>query len=223
MSLITDELQIEYKNKNEEKQVYLNELQKIIITSNSVLEGNCFYYHESLTLFPQLLAKQINLFYCGKQAITHICEIGFNAGHSTMLMLLGRDKTPINFTVFDIGHHNYTKPCMDFIKTSFSHVNFEYIEGDSTVTMPEWINNNKQSIGIYDVVHVDGGHGEYCISNDMKNTDMLVKINGIVIIDDTNIPIINKYVNMYISNGNYVELNVAKSIGYPHRIIKKIK
>jgi len=57
-----------------------------------------------------------------------------------MLMLLGRNNSPLNFTVFDIGHHPYTKPSFEYIKSKFSHVNFEYVEGDSTTIMPEWIN-----------------------------------------------------------------------------------
>lgn len=40
------------------------------------------------------------------QANTKICEIGFNAGHSAMLFLMGRDKTSADFTIFDIGHHS---------------------------------------------------------------------------------------------------------------------
>jgi hypothetical protein len=153
----------------------------------------------------------------------NICEIGFNAGHSSMLLLLGRDNSPPNFTIFDIGHHRYTKPSFEYIKSKFSYVNFEYIEGDSTIIMPEWINNHTDLIGKYDLVHVDGGHSEHCIYNDMKNTDLLVKVNGIVIVDDTNNEIINGYVDKYISSGNYVELNVIQTFGYPHRIIRKIK
>jgi len=57
----------------------------------------------------------------------------------------------------------------------------------------------------------------------MKNTDLLVKKNGIVIIDDTNDYIINNYVDLYLSHGNYIELNLLPTVGYPHRIIKKIK
>jgi uncharacterized protein YuzB (UPF0349 family) len=170
-----------------------------------------------------LYSKQLNLFWCGKQATENICEIGFNAGHSAMLMLLGRNNTKTNFTIFDIGNHPYTKPCYEYIKSKFSFVNFEYVEGDSTVTMSEWINTHKELMYKYDVVHVDGGHDEHCISNDMKHTDLLVKVNGIVIIDDTNSNIINKYVDLYISTGNYVELKILPTYGYPHRIIKKIK
>jgi len=220
---ITIQPESEYDSKKEEKQIYLDDLEQIIINSNSELEGNCFYYHSSLNIFPELYSKQLNLFNCGKQAIENICEIGFNAGHSTMLMLLGRGKTPLNFTIFDIGHHSYTKPCYEYIKTKFSFVNFEYIEGDSTSTMPEWILNHPELVYKYDVIHVDGGHSEHCISNDMKNADLLLKKDGIMIIDDTHDEVINNYVNLYITNGNYDEINVLTTHGYPHRVIKKIK
>jgi len=218
-----DFIRSQYESKNDEKQIYLNDLRNIVINSNSYLEGNCFYYHATLNEFPELYSKQLNLFWCGQQAVKNVCEIGFNAGHSTMLMLLGRSNTPLNFTIFDIGHHLYTKPTYEYIKSKFGYVNFEYIEGDSIVTMPEWIKNHPELMYTYDVVHVDGGHNEDCISNDMKNTDLLVKKNGIVIIDDTNGAVINSYVDLYISSGNYIELNLLPTSGYPHRVIRKIK
>jgi hypothetical protein len=192
-----------------------------VINSNSLLEGNCFYYHATLDEFPELYSKQLNLFWCGKQAVDNICEIGFNAGHSTMLLLLGRNNTPLNFTIFDIGHHLYTRPSYEYIRSKFSFVNFEYVKGDSTNTMPEWINNHSELMYKYDVVHVDGGHSEYCISNDMKNADLLLKKDGIMIIDDTNLETINNYVNSYILSGNYQEINLLSTYGYQHRVIKK--
>lgn len=214
-------IQNEYEKCSSEKQQYLHDIKKIIIDSNSSLEGNSFYHHASLNLYSDLYTKQLNLFWCGKQAITRICEIGFNAGHSSMLMLLGRDKKPLDFTIFDIGHHSYTKPCLKYIESKFQHINFEYIEGDSILTMPKWIETNKKYIGSYDVVHVDGGHSEHCISNDMKNADIFVKKGGIVIVDDTNMDHINNFVNLYLSSGKYREIDVLKTIGYPHRIIQK--
>jgi hypothetical protein len=218
-----DFIKPEYESKNDEMQMHLENLKNIIIKSNVYFEGNCFYYNSTLTLVPHLYSKQLNLFWCGKQAVENICEIGFNAGHSTMLMLLGRTNTPINFTIFDIGDHLYTKPSFEYIKSKFSHVNFEYVEGDSTITMPEWISNNPELIYKYDLVHVDGGHNEHCISNDMKNADLLVKLNGIIIIDDTHMEAINKCADLYISAGNYVEMNLLPTYEYPHRVIKKIK
>ena len=216
-------LQSEYESKNIEKQAYLNDLANIVIQSGELFEGNCFYYHGSLNIFPELYSKQLNLFGCGKEALKNICEIGFNAGHSTMLMLLGRNDKSTNYTIFDIGDHSYTRPALEYIKSKFSHVNFEYVEGDSTITMPEWINMHKNLMYTYDLVHVDGGHNEHCISNDMKNADLLVKQNGVVIIDDTFDVTINKYVDLYISTGNYIEIDVLKTYGYTHRVIRKIK
>jgi hypothetical protein len=217
-----EELSKEYDSHNDEKEIILNDLKNCIISSNGLLEGNTFYVHLSLKLYPELYKKQVNLFWCGKQASTRICEIGFNAGHSTMLMLLGREKTPLNFTVFDIGEHPYTKNCLEYIKNKFDNVNFEYIEGDSIVTMPKWIKENPSSVNSFDVVHIDGGHSENCIKNDMLNSDLLVKLNGIIIIDDTNMNHINNYVDLYLLSGKYKELDVIKTTGYPHRIIRKI-
>jgi hypothetical protein len=210
-----------YENHSKEKNKFLDDLKHIIIKNigNGIFEGNSFYYHTTLDLYPELYTKQLNLFWCGKQAKTRICEIGFNAGHSSMLMLLGRDKTPLNFTIFDIGHHLYTKPCLEYIKLQFPHIIFEYIEGDSTVSIPEWINHNKYT---FDVIHVDGGHSEHCISNDLMNADKLICHKGIIIIDDTNFWHINNYVNKYLLTDKYIELNVLKTIGYEHRIIQKV-
>lgn len=218
--LIFDENTAKNEYDSCEKKTYLKDLQKIILESKTPLEGNSFYFHNSLQVYYELYSKQVNLFWCGKQA-TKICEIGFNAGHSVLLMLLGRDKTPIDFTIFDIGQHAYTRPCLEYMKSKFEHVNFEYIEGDSTVVMPTWIANNT-CVGLYDLVHVDGGHSEHCILNDMKNADVLVKGGGIVIVDDTNSAHINKCVDDYISTGNYREINLLKTSGYPHRVIQKI-
>lgn len=221
MSFDHSQLQAEYDACSAQKQVYLDDLKQIVIDSKESLEGNSFYKHASLNLYSDLYAKQANIFWCGKQATTRICEIGFNAGHSTMLMLLGRDATPLEFTVFDIGHHVYTRPCLDYMRSKFPHVAFEYIEGDSTVTMPKWIRENHSLSGAYDVVHVDGGHSEKCIINDMKNADVLVKEGGILIIDDTNYSYINTVVDQYLTSGNYKEVDVLKTAGYPHRIIQK--
>jgi hypothetical protein len=216
-----EDIKNKYESHSQEKEEILEKLRQIVIYTRSYLEGNSFYVHQTLTLYPELYTKQLNLFWCGLQASTKICEIGFNAGHSTMLMLLGRDKTPLDFTVFDIGHHDYTKPCLKYMKEKYEHVRFEYVEGDSTISMPAWIEKNPGALGVYDVVHVDGGHTEHCIENDMKNSDLLVKSGGILIVDDTNCDFINACADRYVSSGKYSEIDVLKTIGYQHRILRK--
>jgi predicted O-methyltransferase YrrM len=213
----------EYDLYHSEKDKHVECIKQIIIDSNETPEGNIFYPHKTLDLLPTLKAKQANLFWFGKQATTKLCEIGFNAGHSAMVMLLGRNSTPLEFTIFDIVEHKYTMPCYNYVKSQFSYVSFEFIEGDSTKTMPEWIRLNSSLAGTYDVVHLDGGHSEHCIMNDIKHSDILVKKGGIIIIDDTNLMHINAHVDKIISSGKYKELkDIIKTTRYLHRIIQKI-
>jgi hypothetical protein len=82
MDFVKQEYQIEINERN----VYLEDLKNIIIQTSNYLEGNCFYHHMTLNEFPELYSKQLNLFWCGKQAISNICEIGFNAGHSSIFL-----------------------------------------------------------------------------------------------------------------------------------------
>jgi hypothetical protein len=224
------------RSKYEEVELVKNQLveylESIVRRSNVPFEGNCFYEDGSYNLKPQLLNKQLNLFWSGKQANLRICEIGFNAGHSCMLFLLGKEQeilkedniTTANITIFDIMNHSYTKPCFNFIKDKFeNNFKFELIEGDSIVTIPEWMNNNPNLIGQFDICHLDGGHAHTCVDNDFKNANLLLKVNGILIVDDTNDDYINNMAELYISSGNYTEINVLKTDYYPHRILQKVK
>lgn len=216
-----EEAKNEYNLLDEEKNKILYDLLKIINSCHHHLEGNSFYKHGTTELFPELYTKQVNLFWAGRQS-QKMCEIGFNAGHSAMLFLLGRT-TPLQFTIFDINNYSYTRPCIDYVLSKFTNVKFEYIEGDSTATMPKWIETNKTEIGTYDLVHVDGGHTEECIKNDIRNADILLRDGGIMVVDDTDGPIVNRYVNDYINSTNYVEIDVLKTFGYPHRILRKVR
>lgn len=206
-----------YKSKDISK--YLEDIKSIIIESQEPLEGNCFYYHHTLNKFDELFNKQVNLFWCGTQA-KRVCEIGFNAGHSALLMLLGGKVE--DFTIFDIGLHKYTKPALDYIISKFSHVNFEYIVGDSTVEMSLWIDRNKHLCEQYDVVHIDGGHSEYCITNDIANSIKLVKVGGILIIDDVHDACISQNVDLCLESGDFEELDILPTQGYVHRMIRRI-
>jgi len=201
---------------------HVNNLEKLIIASGKMLEGNSFYIHETLIREESLLPKQLNTFWTGLQAKKRICEIGFNAGHSTLLMLAGRDTTPIEFTIFDIGHHAYTQPCLDYMKEAFPHVTFEYIEGDSTTKLPNWTSKNMDRMWSYDVVHIDGGHSEHCVKNDMKNAIRLLAPGGYLIVDDTNIPYISNFVEIYLQLGQFTEVDVCVTPTYPHRILQKV-
>ena len=55
----------------------------------------------------------------------------------------------------------------------------------------------------------------------MKNADILIKVGGILIVDDVSLTHVNDCVNSYLASGKYIEINVLTSYGYPHRIIRK--
>jgi predicted O-methyltransferase YrrM len=201
---------------------HITKIETIIKASGEPLEGNSVYYHQTLNRFAELLPKQMNLFWAGQTATNRICEIGFNAGHSAILMLLARPQTPLIFTIFDIGDHKYMQPSLIYTSRQFPHVLMECIQGDSTQAMPTWISSHPTAAGTYDVIHVDGGHSYHCITRDMSNAAILVRIGGIIIIDDVYIGYINDTVNQYIQSGNYREVDCLPTVGYTHRIIQRV-
>jgi hypothetical protein len=222
------DIQQQYESHSEKRDTHLVNLANIVIRSGDKIEENIISQTGTLEPCLEFYAKQLNMFWCGKTATPNkICEIGFNAGHSAMILLLGREKTPLNFTIFDIGHHIYTLPCMNYIASEYSNVQFEYIQGDSTVYIPKWLETNQFHIGQYDLVHVDGGRGEVCVMSDMKYADLLTHVNGIIIVNETNQKLINATVELYLATGRYVELNVLKlntnTQISEHRIIKKLR
>lgn len=216
-------IESEYTSLSGKLDGYLEDLRNVIHNSEQqTVEGNYFYIgHQVVNVSKIGYPKRLNLFYCAKNA-QKICEIGFNGGHSSVLMLL--DKTsPVTLTLFDIGHHKYTRPCVEHVIKYFTEHNIEYIEGDSTVTMPQWIEKNTQYIGTYDLVHVDGNHDSHHIAHDIKNADRLVKVGGIMVIDDTNIGYIHKKVDDLISTEKYEEITLLPTEKhYSHRAVKKI-
>jgi len=225
-----------YSEKEAVLEEHLTNLEKIIYECKCPLEGNAFYHHQSpgrwnegdkLVRHDKFINKQINLFWCGTLSNKKVCEVGFNAGHSALLLLLAREySVNLEFLIFDICRHAYTTPCLEYIKKKFDDVNFEMIGGNSITKIPEWIKDNLEQCGTFDVVHIDGGHSEDCIKNDFENADKLVKIGGIIIIDDTDSEHISKYVDKYLTTGEYVELPImytggSKSYTFSHRMIKK--
>jgi len=200
-------------------QPQLDRIKSIVLDSGAPLEGNCFYYHNTFNEFDDLILKQTNLYWCGSQG-NHICEIGFNAGHSALLLLSGQDKNKtVFFTVADIGAHPYTAPCLEYIRSEFPNVIMDYIHGDSTIEVPKKM---KFLEGIYDVVHVDGGHSQHCVTTDLNSASKLVKNGGIIIVDDTNFAHISETLDSFLSeHSNFVESDVFPTLGYQHRIIQK--
>ena len=211
-----------YRSKVVSFEYSLSDILHIIQQGTDDLEGNAFYYHNSHRRFQELLPKQMNLLWAGTQVQTKLCEIGFNAGHSALLLLSECPNPDISFTIFDIGAHSYTRPCINYIYTKYPHTNLTYVEGDSLLTLPSFLQTKSEECGTYDVVHVDGGHSLECITSDFACATKLVRPGGIVIVDDTNVDYIQETVDTAIQAGVYTEIDCFPTVGYQHRLLRKV-
>ena len=103
-------------------------LDKIIEDSGVPLEGNCYYAWGYKTIddniiIQSLANKRLNY----QRAIANkknVCEIGFNAGHSLLYMLLVNSTA--EYTLFDLGEHLYSKPCLEYIRSLFPTTKIRY-------------------------------------------------------------------------------------------------
>ena len=183
-------------------------------------EGNCFYYHESLEEFKELHAKRSNILYYAKDA-KKICEIGFNAGHSAVLLFESAAKDA-HILFFDLGNHSYMNPCYEYVKGEYPQTS-NLIVGDSRETFLAYLSDHPDEVGTYDIVHVDGGHEESVFLSDIKNAMKLVKKGGIVIVDDTQIHYIRKWVDDSAKDGLISILeHQLPTFGYEHSIVKRL-
>jgi predicted O-methyltransferase YrrM len=201
-------------------ETHVKEIEEIIKNSGVPLEGNSFYYHNSLTRFEQLLTKQINLFWAGSQTKKRMLEIGFNAGHSSLLFLMANSGAT-ELTLFDLGGHAYVRPCVEYMRKQFPAVDMTYIEGDSTRTLPAFLAANVDKKGTYDLVHVDGGHDSDVVLSDVAVAIDLVAPGGLMILDDTNIDYISEIADACIRSGAFTEEKILDTIGYQHRILRR--
>lgn len=193
------------------------ELKKIINETGEPLEGNCMYQHLSFEPLECLLNKRINFQTLAKNK-KNICEIGFNAGHSLLAMLLVNPDA--KYVLFDLGSHKYAKPCFEYLQAKFPDTDIKIIWGDSRVTLPGYHLSNPDVV--FDLVHIDGGHKYEIYSKDWENSISLVLKGGIIIFDDTDNAKIGAFVNTEIEKGIVKEANCfLETFGYKHRILIK--
>jgi len=214
-------------------QTHLDALEDIVRSKlqddPSTFEGNAFYRDQSFQQVAELIPKQVQLFTMGSKATSKLCEVGVNAGHSLLLFLLGRrahglGQTPIHCYLFDINEHPYTEPAIEYLRREFPEANIKFFEGDSTAEMPTFVACRQKELATFDVVHVDGGHSEPCIKSDLACAQKLVRPGGHIIVDDTNDPVINSYVDAALNTvGRYREVAPYKELPmYPHRVLQRL-
>jgi predicted O-methyltransferase YrrM len=111
--------------------------------------------------------------------ITHVAEIGFNAGHSSYLFLSSRPDVKV--LSFDLGDHEYIDTVKDLIDQQFPG-RHELIKGDSRQTVPEYAAANPGVV--FDLFYIDGGHDYDVAKADIVNGASLCGPRTIVLMDD---------------------------------------
>ena len=193
---------LEIKQKNSH---HFDELKKIVLSHTDEPEGDCFWYHKSTVEADDLKYKQYNLYYLGSKA-KNIVEIGFNAGHSALLMILGNDTSKLR--IFDLCEHSYTIECFNYLNSNFPG-RLEIHKGNSLETVPEYYEKNKDCK--YDLIHVDGFHEASHVKKDFMNVKKLGSKNGVIILDDDNLPDLTKLHREFIEY-ELVKLNEDPSL-----------
>lgn len=134
-----------------------------------------------------------------------IIEIGVNACHSLLLMLLINPTA--EYLLFYLGIHKYTLPVFNYIKEKIPDTKMNIIFGNSIETIYKYIIDNPNDIKSYNLIHLDGGHTEDVFSQDYTNSKKLIIDNGIMIFDDYNMSNIKNFIDKKIIKNEIIEFN----------------
>jgi predicted O-methyltransferase YrrM len=110
-----------------------------------------------------------------------IAEIGFNAGHSAMLMLMSNPTVAVQS--FDNARHPYSKQAFEYVKGKFPDRNLEIEWGDSSKTVP--LVHARNPSRKFDILIVDGGHEFDVAIADIINLRLLSRPDTLLIVDDS--------------------------------------
>ena len=105
------------------------------------------------------------------------------------------------YLIFDLNEHLYTKHCLKYIKEQYPTTKITEIFGDSKFTIPKYIIENETNAFSFDLIHIDGGHGEAEVKSDFYFSTKLISKNGIMVFDDYN----------YVGIKNFIDSRVADS------------
>jgi predicted O-methyltransferase YrrM len=182
------------------KNEHMKNITNILTKIGECIEGNllCDKTPENWTHNePKCLAKIKNLQTICKDK-EKIIEIGVNACHSLMIMLL--ENPSAEYLLFDLNNHTYTIPVIEYVKKSFPNTKINIFFGNSVQTITKYIEEHSEEVGTYDLCHVDGGHSENVFSVDYENMKKLIKKDGCVVFDDYDYHEIHNFIDRMVGH-----------------------
>jgi hypothetical protein len=182
---------------------YIQDISQILEETGEIIEGNliCDIYPRNWKI-EENINKIKNLQYLCKNK-KKIIEIGVNACHSLLLMLL--INSDAEYLLFDLNNHKYTEKTIEYIKKEFPKTKIEIIYGDSVETIKKYIIDNPNQLNSYELIHLDGGHTEDIFSKDYENIKKLIINDGISIFDDYDMNNIKNFIHNKIKQKEIVE------------------
>ena len=195
----------------------LRELNAIIATTGEPLVGNLFYDHlqaDYLCSPPNpILREKRDRFRRAIAGRASLLEVGVNGGHSAFLALTSNPQ--IKYHGVDICEHAYVKPAVDWLKRKFPGRVFLY-EGDCRVVLPQLVRDGWG----FDAFHIDGAKFTYF--EDVRNCQRMVMGDGLVIVDDTQLPGVSRVLERCMRQGRIKPLSgfpsMTPSIKYRNAI-----
>ena len=173
--------------------VHLKKIQNIIQSFTTKPIGSIFfrkpYFHKhSLLSTPLIIQRDPSQIErrCALHAASlsaSVClEIGFNAGHSALLMLLSNPH--LHLTSVDISVNPYVEPCASYILDQFPD-RFTFIKSSSSNYF-----SSLDSKFPFDLIHLDGGHDFSTAFADLRSISSLTSHSSspaaTLLVDDMN-------------------------------------
>lgn len=159
---------------DEHRWIFDSLLQLMRRHSGAGICGNLFFHDIENPYFIELIPKQLNLFQTARRA-SKALEIGFNAGHSTAIMLLANSNLTVR--AFDNCALHYTRPCLQFLN-SILNDRITLVEGDSRLTLAA------DGESGFDLVHIDADHTYEAVAADLAASLPKCADGAIVVMDD---------------------------------------
>jgi hypothetical protein len=186
----------------------LRKLNEIVQSSGEPLEGNIFYKHLTTNpgdqLEPAMLPKRRSLAMAALM-FQEVMEIGFNAGHSALLLLTANPQ--LRLTCIDLCQHKYTVPCYEYLKNRFGD-RIDLIQSNSLLAFP-LLASRRADFGLY---IIDGGHGLTTAEVDLYNVIQFGRKGSVICFDDSDAAGLRVILNMYMLTGQII--SIADQTGF---------
>jgi hypothetical protein len=191
-------------------------LNRAVVESGEILEGNYCYFdrrpvHPRTPPDPRRSWKREVLrraVIAGERAL----ELGFNAGHSALVML---DANPcLKLTSIDIALHQYTRRCAEIISTRYPG-RFNVLFGSSRNVLTGLATDNQFD---FQIVHLDAGHSAKDFLFDLEYVLRHCSTGCTIVVDDAYIADINDLISMALQEKYLKVANISLPVTGENRV-----